>query len=68
MRFRLIGGAFKVTVIGRGVNLSVVGRGRVTLKGEGTLDDGSYSVNGADYLLVPPDPFSFGLNAFPPTP
>jgi hypothetical protein len=63
VRFRLIGGAFKITVIGRGVNLAVVGRGIVTLNGEGTLDDGSYSVNGADYLSIPSDPFSFALNA-----
>jgi hypothetical protein len=62
VRFRLIGGSFKITVIGRGVNLSVVGRGSVTVNGEGTLDDGSYSVNGADYLPVPSIPFSFPLN------
>ena len=63
IRFRLIGGYFKITVIGRGVNLSVVGRGNATVNGEGTLDDGSYSVNGADYLPVPSDPFAFPLNA-----
>jgi hypothetical protein len=63
VRFRLIGGSFKITVIGRGVNLSVVGRGTVTINGEGTFDDGSYSVNGDDYLPVPSDPFSFPLNA-----
>jgi hypothetical protein len=63
VRFRLIGGAFKIQVIGRGVNLSVVGRGQVTVNGEGTLDDGSYSVNGADYLPIPSDPFAFPLNA-----
>jgi opacity protein-like surface antigen len=61
VRFRLIGGSFKITVIGRGVNLSVVGRGTATLNGEGTLDDGSYSMNGADYLPILPDPFSFPL-------
>jgi hypothetical protein len=63
IRFRLIGGAFRIKVVGRGVNLSVVGRGQVTLNGEGTLDDGSYSVNGADYVPVLPDPVSFALNA-----
>jgi hypothetical protein len=63
VRFRLIGGTFRIRVIGRGVNLSVIGRGLVTLGGEGTLDDGSYSVNGADYLFVPPVPISFALNA-----
>ena len=63
VRFRLIGGAFRIRVIGRGVNLSVVGRGQVTLNGEGTLDDGSYSVNGGDYLAIPWDGVSFALNA-----
>jgi hypothetical protein len=63
VRFRLIGGSFKIVVIGRGVNLSVVGRGTVTLNGEGTLDDGSYSVNGADYLPILSEAFTFPLNA-----
>jgi hypothetical protein len=63
IRFRLIGGAFKIKVIGRGINLSVVGRGQATMNGEGTLDDGSYSVNGSDYEPVPFDPFTFTLNA-----
>jgi hypothetical protein len=53
VRFRIIGGAFKVTIKGRGINLSLVGKGNVTLKGAGTEDDGTYSVNGGDYSLVP---------------
>ena len=63
VRFRLIGGAFKILVNGRGVNMSVVGRGQATVNGEGTLDDGSYSLNGADYLPIPAIVFSFPLNA-----
>lgn len=63
VRFRLIGGTFRIQVIGRGVTLSVVGRGQVTLNGEGTLDDGTYSVNGSDYLPILSDPFTFPLNA-----
>jgi hypothetical protein len=63
IRFRLIGGTFKIRVIGRGINLSVIGRGQATVNGEGTLDDGSYSVNGSDYLPIPFDPFTFTLNA-----
>ena len=66
VRFRLIGGTFKITVVGRGVNLSVVGRGTVTLNGEGTLDDGSYSLNGADYLPVPSEVNTFPLNSSSP--
>jgi opacity protein-like surface antigen len=53
VRFRLIGGTFKIRVVGTGVNLSVVGRGAVTLNGQGTDDDGSYSLNGAEYASVP---------------
>ena len=68
IRFRLIGGYFKIKVIGRGVNLSVVGRGQVSFNGEGTLDDGSYSVNGADYVPVSPDVLTFALNGSVPSP
>jgi len=63
VRFRLIGGTFKIKVIGRGVNLSVVGKGTVTLNGEDTGDDGDYSLNGADYLPILADVFTFTLNA-----
>jgi hypothetical protein len=66
VRFRLIGGTFKITVIGRGVNLSIVGRGTVALNGEGTLDDGSYSANGSEYLPIPSEVESFPLNALSP--
>src|SRR2546421_2083429 len=45
VRFRIIGGAFRIVVRGRGINLSLVGRGNVTLIGAGTADDGTYSVN-----------------------
>jgi len=65
VRFRLIGGAFKVVVRGRGINLSVVGKGSVTLAGAGTADDGSYSVNGGDYIPIPFQ-FQFPLSATSP--
>ncbi len=68
VRFRLIGGAFRIRVIGRGINLSVVGRGQVTINGEGTLEDGSYSLNGDDYQSVPADPFTFTLNSLATSP
>lgn len=63
IRFRLIGGAFKIKVIGRGVNLSVVGKGQATINGDDAFDDGSYSVNGGDYVPVPFDPATFTLNS-----
>jgi hypothetical protein len=65
VRFRLIGGSFKFRVIGSGVNLAVVGRGTVTLNGQGTDDDGTYSVNGVAYAPVPAFA-QFPLNASTP--
>src|ERR671936_1843542 len=53
VRFRMIGGTFKIVVRGRGINLSFVGKGNVTLEGFGTDDDGTYAVNGGDYSALP---------------
>ena len=47
MRFRLIGGAYRVTVNGYGVDVSAVGRGTVTLDGSGfTEQPGRFQING----------------------
>jgi hypothetical protein len=66
VRFRIIGGAFRIVVKGRGINLSLVGKGNVTLDGAGTLDDGSYSVNGGEYVAMPGFPFLFPLSSTTP--
>jgi hypothetical protein len=71
VRFRIIGGAFKIVVRGRGINLSVVGRGNVTVDGagiadDGTADDGTYSVNGGEYIAIPDFPLPFPLSATSP--
>jgi hypothetical protein len=66
VRFRMIGGTFRVVVRGRGINLSLVGKGNVTLKGMGTEDDGSYSVNGEGYSPIPPFSFPFPLSSTSP--
>ena len=66
VRFRIIGGAFRIVVKGRGINLSLVGKGNVTLDGAGTLDDGSYSVNGGEYLAMPEYPLPFPLSSTTP--
>ena len=63
VRFRIIGGSFRIVVRGRGINLSLVGRGNVTLSGAGTADDGTYSVNGSDYFPLPGFPYFFALSA-----
>src|SRR5919202_168634 len=47
VRFRIIGGTFKIVVKGRGINLSFVGKGTAILNGAGSDADGSYSVNGS---------------------
>jgi hypothetical protein len=66
VRFRIIGGSFRIVVKGRGINLSLVGRGSVTLDGAGTEDDGSYSANGADYLPIQGFSFPFQLSSTSP--
>ena len=66
MRFRIIGGAFRVRIQGRGINLSLVGKGSVTLNGAGTGEDGMYSVNSGAYSFIPDYPFSFVLSATTP--
>jgi len=66
VRFRIIGGYFRIVVRGRGINLSLVGTAKVTLSGAGTADDGSYSVNGGDYLALPDFPLPFQLSSATP--
>jgi opacity protein-like surface antigen len=66
VRFRIIGGSFRIVIKGRGINLSLVGTGNVTLDGVGTEDDGSYSVNGADYLPIPGFSLPFQLSSATP--
>jgi hypothetical protein len=62
----MIGGAFKIRVQGRGINLSLVGKGSVTLNGGGIGDAGIYSANGEAYTAIPDFPFSFVLSATSP--
>jgi hypothetical protein len=63
VRFRIIGGTFKIVVKARGVNLSVVGKGQVTMKGAGTDDDGMYALNDDGYSPIPAFYFAFALSA-----
>jgi hypothetical protein len=66
VRFRIIGGWFRIVVRGRGINLSFVGKGTVTLNGASGADDGSYSVNGGDYGPLPGFLFPFPLSSTSP--
>ena len=72
LRFRLIGGRFVLRVTnGVGLQLSVVGKGKVTLDGAGSLvtgigSDGVYSLNGERPESLPDDPATMQLT--PPQP
>jgi hypothetical protein len=67
VRFRNIGGTFKIIVKGRGINLSFVGQGKVILNGaDGTDDDGTFATNDAEYSPIPDFPFPFDLSATSP--
>ena len=46
VRFRYIGGRFTITLVGSNIDLSVIGKGSVSVVGKGTADDGTYSLNG----------------------
>ncbi len=65
MRVRLVGGEWKVTILGRGIDLSVVGRGTVTINGRGdastVVEDGAYSLNDAPWRSLPNEPKTFQL-------
>ena len=47
IRFRVIGGGFRVLVQGRGIDLSVVGKGAGYIEGE-AVEPGVYSLDGSD--------------------
>ncbi len=47
IRFRVVGGGFKLVIQGRGIDLSVVGKGSGFIEGD-TVEPGVYSLDGAD--------------------
>jgi hypothetical protein len=56
LRFRMLGGAYRIVVRGSGISLSAVGRGIVLLEAERTLleeDAGAYSIDGVDCGIEP---------------
>jgi hypothetical protein len=66
LRFRAVGGKWKIVVRGSGMYLSVVGRGTVTLDGRGGFDateDGVFSFNDDPYQSLPADAEDFLLAA-----
>jgi len=62
IRFRLIGGLYRVTIAGQGVDLSVVGKGAVVLDGSGfARQPGRFSLNGDAYQSMPDEPTRYVL-------
>lgn len=62
LRFRLVGGRFRVVITGSGIDTSVVGRGTVVLDGAGGYD-GRYSFNDEDFRSFPDLAQTFALAA-----
>jgi len=58
MKFRAVGGTYKITIYGSDVDLSAVGRGVVTLAGmpDTPSGDGTYSLNGDPARSLPATP------------
>ena len=63
VRFRLTGGTkYKIVLRGSGIDLSAVGRGTVTLHGEGEAGArGEYAVDGDAYKPIPERPLTVPL-------
>jgi hypothetical protein len=48
LRFRLIGGKYRIVIEGRGIDLSVVAKGTGSITAGAAVDPGVYSLDGAD--------------------
>jgi hypothetical protein len=56
VRFLFPGGRYVLRFDGVGIDISAVGKGAVQVTGKGSLDDGSFAVNGAKPLSLTPVP------------
>jgi hypothetical protein len=62
VRFRMIGGLYKVQIQAVGIDVSAVGRGSVVLDATGFTDlPGRFSINGGDYQPLPGHPTTYTL-------
>lgn len=52
VRFRLVGGRYRIVVNGVGIDLSAVGNGLVWLESDGSRFPGTYSLDGDDCQLL----------------
>jgi hypothetical protein len=66
VRFRLIGGLYRVKISGIGIDISAVGRGTVVLDASGFGDQpGRFSINGGPFESMPTSPTRYTLGAAP---
>jgi hypothetical protein len=67
-RFRAVGGTYKITIYGTGVDLVASGKGSVVLTGspDAVGSDGRYSLNGQDFKSLPATSTA-SLRIFAPT-
>jgi hypothetical protein len=61
MRFRMVGGFWRVIIQGRGIDVSGVGHGQVVLDGSGGSTDGTYQFDGDLYRSMPDFELRFTL-------
>lgn len=62
IRFRIVGASYRLTAIGRGIDIAAVGQGKVRFPVTGIANDGQFSIDGGPFQGVPALPFvgSFG--------
>ncbi|MGE5272609.1 MAG: hypothetical protein ACM3QU_02400 [Verrucomicrobiota bacterium] len=69
LRFRMIGGLFRVQINAIGIDVSAVGRGVATLDASGFTDfPGRYSLNGGPFQPLPGHAVTYALGQAPPSP
>ncbi len=61
MRFRMVGGFWRVIIQGKGIDLSGIGHGQVVLNGAGGSSDGTYQFDGDIYRSMPDFELRFSL-------
>lgn len=65
MRFRMLGGRYRVRLEGVGMDLSAVGKGFAILNGAGFFDAGRYSVDDGPFQPMPSTPTRIALGTGP---
>jgi hypothetical protein len=69
LRFRLLDAKYRITISGRGIDVSAVGKGQATLQGaDATLDDGGFSLNGGLYKAIPSELVTVSFGQLVPVP